>query len=172
MPAGLQVARPLRKEPGGRVFKSPLRRRAEWRRNKCPVSLAARHEGRMQAGLQVRATGFGREVGRSSRPSHPQGCGVAQKRSRHSLSPKLGRTNACRTTLVVAVRIRATDRKVCRESCSHLSSDLSCQRRMLTGLQVDAAPPGWPKGVEDRSLPSYSAKWRKHRLANPCRRSD
>jgi hypothetical protein len=132
------------------------------------------NDWRMPAGLQDRAPGSGWEVGRSIRPSDPQGCEVAQKPSCQPSSPGMkgecslldyrdrmasstrwsacgemvsgivcrqtGRTNACRTTLVVAVRIRPTDRKVRRESCSHLSSDLRCQRRMQAGLQVDAAP--------------------------------
>ena len=48
---------------------------------------------RMQAGLQDRAPGFGREVGRSNRPSPPQGREVAQQPSCRSLSPV--RTGEC-----------------------------------------------------------------------------
>ena len=50
-------------------------------------TLAAKHRGRMQSGLQDRAPGTCREVGRSSRPSHPQGRDVAQKTSWRVLSP-------------------------------------------------------------------------------------
>lgn len=45
------------------------------------------HAWRMQAGLQDRAPGTSREVGRSSRPPRPQGRGVAQKPSCRSSSP-------------------------------------------------------------------------------------